>query len=147
MLWSVLWVVVNSNTDVFRSIQDSDSDPFRLMSTRLESYEGHSGSVKGIVLLDHLETAFLSHGRDHTVKIWSVANQRSEMSSALSKGLNLPTFTYMMHKKSLNGIFYSSYLNKVVSSDGNIHVSPSTLHFFPCGRCRCLLSRKIYQAH
>ena len=106
---------------IFRSLRESDLDPFRLMSVRLENYDGHTGSVKGILPIDHFETSFLSYGKDHTVKIWSIANQRVDSSN--SGRAVAPSFTYHLHKKGLNGIFYSSYLTKVVSCDGNIHVS------------------------
>ena len=80
------------------------------------------GTVRGVQLLNSSENSFLSYGKDHTVKIWNITNQRKGGASSPSKARSA-SFTYHLHKRSINGIFFSPYLQKIVSSDGNIHVS------------------------
>ena len=98
------------------------------MSVKLDSFEGHQGAVRGLIPVGNFESTFLSHGKDQTVRVWSIANQKLGVNGE-SKPITA-SFTYHLHKKSLNGVFYSTYLQKVVSCDGSIHVSWQI--YYPC---------------
>ncbi|XP_037534177.1 WD repeat-containing protein 81 [Nematolebias whitei] len=88
---------------------------FHFHQIRLQSFLGHSGTVKCLAPLAG-EDYFLSGSKDKTVKLWPLYNHGDGTQEVE------PKLTYSEHRKS---VFYVGQLEttqEVVSCDGTIHV-------------------------
>ncbi|XP_075417333.1 WD repeat-containing protein 81 [Tenrec ecaudatus] len=88
---------------------------FHFHQIRLQSFPGHSGSVKCVAPLSS-EDFFLSSSKDRTVRLWPLYNYGDGTSETA------PRLVYTQHRKS---VFYVGQLEApqyVVSCDGALHV-------------------------
>ena len=80
----------------------------------LQTFHGHTSSVKTIAVLDN-ENSFLSGSKDKTVKVWSLRacgpSQAGEVTPATG-----PQWTYNLHKKSVQ---FVQFLPRSVCPCGN----------------------------
>ena len=88
---------------------------FSLKQIKLQTFQGHNGSVKSIYVLDN-ENSFLSASRDRTVKVWSLRSSGDGTTTVN------PQWTYGMHKKSVMSVFFMENINLAVSCDTSIHI-------------------------
>ncbi|XP_076831967.1 WD repeat-containing protein 81 [Brachyhypopomus gauderio] len=94
----------------------NQQDPhFHFHQIRLQSFPGHSGTVKCLAPLAG-EDYFLSASKDKTVKLWPLYNHGDGTRDVE------PRLTYADHRKSVFCVAQLEALQEVVSCDGTVHL-------------------------
>ncbi|KAK3531040.1 hypothetical protein QTP70_007883 [Hemibagrus guttatus] len=94
----------------------NQQDPrFHFHQIRLQSFLGHSGTVKCLAPLAG-EDYFLSGSKDKTVKLWPLYNHGDGTREVE------PRLTYTDHRKSVFYVAQLEALQEVVSCDGTVHI-------------------------
>ncbi|KAG9265213.1 WD repeat-containing protein 81 isoform X1 [Astyanax mexicanus] len=88
---------------------------FHFHQIRLQSFLGHTGSVKCLASLAG-EDYFLSGSKDKTVKLWPLYNHGDGTREVE------PRLTYAEHRKSVFSVVQLEALQEVVSCDGTVHL-------------------------
>ena len=93
---------------------------FNFKQMRLQSFVGHSGTVRKIRVLDN-ENSFVSAGHDKSVKLWSL---RSTGDGGARTSCQ---YSYKAHKRPLWDLAFIDSLRLIASVDGSVHVRTFSL--------------------
>ena len=96
-------------------ISRKETDGFTLKQIKLQSWSGHTGSVKSFAVLDN-ENSFLSGSKDRTVRLWSLRN------TGEGEHCGTAQWVYNGHRKSVFSVGYMAQRGQAVSCDGTIHL-------------------------
>ncbi|XP_041978689.1 WD repeat-containing protein 81 [Aricia agestis] len=88
---------------------------FNLKQIRLQTFIGHTHSVRSIHALDN-EHSFMSGGKDKTVRLWSLRNQGD------GNAVTQCNWTYTGHKKGVLSLSFIESLRLAVSTDSVVHI-------------------------
>ncbi|KAJ2946109.1 hypothetical protein O0L34_g5031 [Tuta absoluta] len=88
---------------------------FNLKQIKLQTFTGHTHSVKSIHCLDN-EHSFMSGSKDKTVKLWSLRNQGDGNATTVSN------WTYTGHKKGVLSLSFLESPRLAVSTDSVVHI-------------------------
>lgn len=94
----------------------SDKDyHFNFKQIKLQSFIGHTGSVRTIHVLDN-ENSFLTGSKDKTVKLWSLRSCGNGSTQTSCQ------WTYTHHRKSVFAVAFLDSLRLVGSCDSTVHI-------------------------
>lgn len=96
-------------------ISRKETDGFTLKQIKLQSWGGHTGSVKSLAVLDN-ENSFLSGSKDRSVRLWSLRN------TGEGDYCGTAQWVYNGHRKSVFSVGYMAQRGQAVSCDGTIHL-------------------------
>jgi len=88
---------------------------FNLKQIKLQSFAGHTGSVRSLAVLDN-ENSFLSGGKDRTVRLWSVRNTGEGEAIVGAQSV------YSGHRKSVFSVSFLPGPGLAVSCDGSVQL-------------------------
>ncbi|CAG2226311.1 WDR81 [Mytilus edulis] len=88
---------------------------FNFKQIKLQTFEGHNGSIKTLTTLDN-ENSFISSSKDRTVKLWSVKSCGDGVAKIRCH------WTYREHKKSIYSIVFLESVRLVASCDSSVHI-------------------------
>merc|ERR550519_1033006 len=104
---------------------------FNLKQIKLQSFAGHTGSVRSMAVLDN-ENSFLSGGKDRTVRLWSIRNTGEGEATVGAQSV------YSGHRKSVFSVGFLAGPGLAVGCDGSVQLwDPfvmSTVREFDTGR-------------
>jgi len=95
--------------------RDEKEVMFNLKQIKLQTFTGHTGSVRSMAVLDN-ENSFLSGGKDRMVRLWSIRN--------LGEGEAMvgPQSVYSGHRKSVFSVSFLPGPGLAVSCDGGVQL-------------------------
>jgi len=95
--------------------RDERDATFNLKQIKLQSFTGHTGSVRSLAVLDN-ENSFLSGGKDRTVRLWSIRNTGEGEAIVGAQSV------YSGHKKSVFSVNFLAGPGQAVSCDGGVQL-------------------------